>query len=117
MVLITAHMDLWLKQWPPRQLVTGNLDDRCVVESVRIWPAWLSEPGNKMVKFPLLETGDVRKNTLDGRNPVLVGMYKNPVNNGIKVSTSTGAGFLPSTLCRYRNQQPFGRMILPRFQV
>ena len=33
----------------------------------------------------------------DGRNPAPPGMYKNPVNNGMKY-LSTGAGFCPSTV-------------------
>ena len=35
--------------------------------------------------------------TVDGRNPASPGMYKNLVNNGI-FSTSSGVGFLPSTV-------------------
>ena len=36
-------------------------------------------------------------NTVDGRNPAPLGMYKTPVNSGINY-LSTGAGFLPSTV-------------------
>ena len=36
--------------------------------------------------------------TVDGRNPAPPEMQKNPVNNGINY-LSTGAGFLPSTVC------------------
>ena len=36
--------------------------------------------------------------TVDGRNPAPFGMYKTFVNNGDKLPTSTGAGFLPSTV-------------------
>ena len=39
--------------------------------------------------------------TVDGWNPAPPGMYRTSVNNGInmdKLSTSTGAGFQPSTV-------------------
>ena len=46
--------------------------------------------------------------TVDGRNPAPFGMYKTFVNNGDKLPTSTGAGFLPSTVWKVpENDFPF----------
>ena len=43
--------------------------------------------------------------SVDGRNPAPPGMFKTIVNDGINCS-STGAGFLPSTVAVYRGWTP-----------